>query len=65
MQLEPEQEAVAMLARLMYLHMNEHRGKPSKPAPFAPEWAYDYARMAVAYLGVTDDAIDALHEDYK
>lgn len=65
MELTREDEAVAMLARLMYTHFQEHRGKTPRPAPFAPEWAYDYARIAVGYLGVEDDGIDALREDYR
>lgn len=65
MQLTREDEAAAMLARMLYVHFSEHREKPPRPAPFAPEWAYDYARIAVSYLGVEDDAIDALREDYK
>lgn len=65
MELTIEDEAIAMLARFMYVHFQEHRGKSPRPAPFAPEWAYDYARIAVSYLGVEDDAIDALREDYK
>lgn len=65
MELTIEDEATAMLARMFYLHLQQHRGKEAKSAPFAPEWAYDYARLAVAYLGVEEDGIDALREDYK
>ena len=65
MELTREDEAVAMLARMLYVHFNEHRDKAPRPAPFAPEWAYDYARIAVSYLGVEDDSLDALREDYK
>lgn len=65
MELTMEDEAVAMLARLMYTHFQGHRGKTPRPVPFAPEWAYDYARIAVGYLGVESDGIDALREDYK
>lgn len=65
MELTMEDEAVALLARLMYTHFQEHRGKTPRPVPFAPEWAYDYARIAVNYLGVEGDGIEALREDYK
>jgi len=65
MELTIEDEAVAMLARMFYLHLQNHRGKEARPAPFAPEWAYDYARISVSYLGVESDGIDALREDYK
>jgi len=65
MELSTEDEAIAMLARLMYQHHQEHRDKDPRPAPFAPEWAYDYARIAVAYLGVETADLDALREDYK
>lgn len=64
-ELTREDEATAMLARLLYIHFSEHRGKAPRPAPFAPEWAYDYARIAVGYLGAEDDGIDALREDYR
>jgi hypothetical protein len=65
MELTIEDEATAMLARLMYIHFQEHRSKTPRPAPFAPEWAYDYARIAVGYLGVDDEGIDSLREDYR
>ena len=65
MELTREDEATAMLARLLYIHFSEHRDKEPRPAPFAPEWAYDYARIAVSYLGAEDDGIDALREDYR
>ena len=36
MELTREDEATAMLARLLYIHFSEHRDKDPRPAPFAP-----------------------------
>jgi len=65
MDLTIEDEATAMLARLMYVHHQEFRSKEPRSAPFAPEWAYDYAKIAVTYLSVDDDNIDDLRTDYR
>lgn len=35
MELTREDEATAMLARLLYIHFSEHRDKDPRPAPFA------------------------------
>lgn len=60
-----EDEVVAMLARMFYLNHMEHRTKKATPPPFAPEWAFEYARIAVSYCGFADDTIDSLRDDYK
>jgi hypothetical protein len=55
-----------MLARSFYVHFAEIKGDTPRSAPYAPEWAYDYARIAHAYLRPDDEeaAID-LRLDYK
>lgn len=65
MDLSIEDEATAMLARMMYVHHQEFRDKDPRPVPFAPEWAYDYARIAVTYLPVNEDQISDLRSDYR
>lgn len=60
-----EDELAAMLARMMYVHHVEYRGKTPEAAPFAPEWAYAYARIAIAYLDYDNNTVDGLREDYK
>ena len=65
MELSIEDEATAMLARMMYVHHQEFRDKEARPAPFAPEWAFDYAKIAVTYLPVNEDQIADLRTDYR
>lgn len=60
-----EDEIVSMLARSMYVHFSEHRHKVPQNPPFATEWAYDYARVALKYLAYDDATIDQLRTDYK
>ena len=50
---------------MIYVHYREHNNKDPRSAPFAPLWAYDYAGIAVAYLGIESADIDAIKEDYK
>ena len=64
MKLSIEDEATALLARMMYVHHQNHRAKEIRPAPFAPEWAFDYAKIAVTYLPVNEDQIADLRTDY-
>lgn len=64
-EIDEENEVVALLARVLYVHFQEHRNKQPSSAPFAPEWAYDYARLSVRYCGYDDDAVDRLRTDYK
>jgi len=64
MGISEEDQVVAMLARRFYVHHSEHRGKTPTSAPFAPEWAYDYARIAVTYCGYDDDTVSRLTSDY-
>lgn len=65
MELNIEDEATAMLARMMYVHHQEFRDKEARPAPFAPERAYDYAKIAVTYLPINEDQITDLRTDYR
>jgi hypothetical protein len=58
-------QVTAALARMIYVHYREHNNKDPRAAPFAPLWAYDYAGIAVAYLGIESADIDAIKEDYK
>jgi hypothetical protein len=60
-----EDEGKALLARMFYVHHQEYRKKPINSAPFAPEWAYDYASIAIDYLGVDSAALEDLRHDYK
>ena len=60
-----EDVAQSLLARLMYQHFCEHRDQEPKPGLFAPEWAWDYARIAVTYLGVDQAALDDMKEDLR
>lgn len=60
-----EDECRMALARQFYLHLSTIRKKFPSPAPFAPEWAYDYADIAINYLGADDEALDVLRIDYK
>jgi hypothetical protein len=64
--LSESQQVVHMLARSFYVHFAEIKGDTPRSAPYAPEWAYDYARIAHAYLRPDDEeaAID-LRLDYK
>ena len=65
MQLSPVDSTTAMIARMMYIHHQEFRSKDARPAPFAPEWAYDYARIAVAYLSIDESKLEDLRSDYR
>lgn len=59
-----DDQIVSMLARKFYVHFSEHRDKVPSAPPFAPEWAYDYARLAVHYCGYDDATAARLTEDY-
>ena len=65
MQLSDTDEATAMLARMMYVHHQEFRSKDVRPVPFAPEWAFDYARICVAYLAIDESGLEDLRGDYR
>jgi len=60
-----EDQAQGLMARLMYQHFCEHRGQEPKPGLFAPEWAFDYARIAVTYLGADEDSLADMKEDLR
>lgn len=60
-----EQQVELMLSRMLYLTYSNHRGKDPKPAPYVPEWALAYAKVAIAYLGFDGEALTRLSEDYK
>jgi hypothetical protein len=61
--IDTENQATSVLARHLYLHFCKYREFEPRPGFFAPEWAYDYAQIAVAYLGVPLDAVDVMTED--
>jgi hypothetical protein len=60
-----DQQVEYYLARKFYLRLMKHRGKEPLPAPFAPEWAYEYAAIAHEALGHDEDAIAVLESQHR
>jgi len=54
--------AVGMLARRLYLHYAQEKQWEPYPAPWAPRWAMDYARIAVESYGYEEQAVDELRQ---
>lgn len=52
--------AVGALARRLYMHYCEEKNFDPYPAPWAPRWAMDYARIAVDALGFDTDGLEEL-----
>lgn len=65
MELATTDQVTAALARMIYVHYRAYNNKEPRAVPFAPLWAYDYADIAVAYLGIESADLDAIKEDYK
>ena len=53
-------QAVSSLARALYLHYCQEKGFDPYPAPWAPRWAMDYARIAVDAYGFDDEGLSDL-----
>lgn len=53
-------EAVAVLARKIYLHYCTEKGFDPFPYPWVPRWAIDYAGIAVSAYGFEDDDVAVL-----
>lgn len=58
--------AIIALARHMYLHYLNHNGESvSRPYPWSPAWALDYAKIAVEAYGFDLDGLDELERHVK
>ena len=57
-----DREMVADFARLLYLVYCEKKEFTPSDAPYAPAWAYDYAKTAVLWLGYDEGGADAVRE---
>ena len=55
-------QAVSALARALYLHYCKEKGFDPYPAPWAPRWAMDYARIAVDAYGFDEAGLTELVE---
>jgi hypothetical protein len=60
---EMDEKAVALLARRLYLHYAAEKKWDPYPAPWAPRWAMDYARIAVDSYGYDEQALDELRQE--
>ena len=60
-----EMYATQLLSRLMHRKYAEFRGFEPKPYPYYDAGNADYARLAIAYLGVDDDAISFMEDDLR
>jgi len=57
-----DDQAIGLLARLMYLHYCQTKGFDPYPAPWSPRWCIDYASIAVRSFGYDDNGVNELKQ---